>query len=444
MPVPVHVLSGFLGTGKTTALLAQIDARRDERIAVLVNDFGEAAIDQEIIGSDGTVALTEIRGACVCCTAPEGFTDALGVLLDDVAPDRIFVEPTGLARPADLVDTIARGPHRDRVVLGPVVVLVDPHTLGETDVPIVRDQVEAADVLVANRVDLATDDEVERFRAWTAKLWPAPLRVIETAHGRLPRDAFEWPEDAGLRLRRGRTRDRADKGVLARSWIWPGDVVFDRERLADAVARLATGRAGARLARLKGLFRTAEGVYLVEVAGGRLHDRPSGHRRDSRVDVVMEGGDPAPLDLAGEWLSAARMSEEELRVDPERLEVVRPDGTRAVLGRTDLIALPDGVPDIAPLVPGRAGAAARVSEVLDKVGVPLGAEAIVVAADGYATPPVPVEALLPGLLVHSVDGDPLPDGKGGPFRLFIPGDAGPGGPCANVKGVVRIALRIPG
>ena len=103
--------------------------------------------------------------------------------------------------------------------------------------------------------------------------------------------------------------------------------------------------------------------------------------------------------------------------------------------------LANGVEDVSTLVPGRAGEAARVSVLLQTLDAPGDGDAVVVASDGYTTPPVPVSALTTAILVHSLGGDPLPARLGGPFRLLIPGDAGPGGPCANVKGVVRIALR---
>lgn len=444
MPVPVHILSGFLGAGKTTALLDQLGQRAGERVAVLVNDFGEAAIDQQLVDDRGQIALTEIRGACVCCSAPEGFQEAIGTLLDEVGAERIFIEPTGLARPADLIDTLQRGPYRDRVALGPLVVLVDPSVLGDSH-PILEEQVEAADVLVANRVDLASQDDLRRFRAWAEALWPAPLQVYETTFGKVPTQAFDWPAGTGPRLRKAHEHDHDhhDKGITARTWVWPPDARFSKERLTDALARLAMGQAGAALVRFKGLMHTQEGEYLLEIAGGHVHERPTGYRRDSRADVMMATADPEVLDRAGAWLHRALLTDDEQRVDAEQIEVVRPDGTRRTFARSEVMALPGQVRDITPLVPKRAGSAASFASLLDEVGVTRDAEVVVVASDGFATPPVPIEALSTGLLVHSLEDAPLPDSQGGPFRLLIPGDAGPGGPCANVKGVVRIVLRRP-
>ena len=88
----------------------------------------QAALDEAALEADEPFRLTNIPGGCVCCTAPEGFVDALGAVLAE-HPDRLIVEPTGLARPQDLIDTIRRCPHRDALELAPVVVLIDPHQL---------------------------------------------------------------------------------------------------------------------------------------------------------------------------------------------------------------------------------------------------------------------------------------------------------------------------
>lgn len=447
MAVDVHVIGGFLGTGKTTALLRQLRARRGvEKVAVVINDFGTASIDAELVGDEGNT-VAEIEGACICCTAPAGFSAAVGQLVDEVRPDRIFVEPTGLARPADLIDTLRRAPYADRIRIAPLVVLVDPSTLdvdAAQRIALVRDQAEAADVLVANRVDLASDEDLRAFAAWADGLWPGPMRVLQTTHGELPDDVWTWPKQRGgqVRFAHDRGADRAvGHGVVAGSWVWPSDTVFHRLRLVDALARLAAGEAGAALARLKGLFRTEEGVTLVEVAGGRVTDRPTSYRRDSRVDVLFHGEDADAVRVAEAWLGAAVMSEDERQAIASGVEVVRPDGSRRVFDRDEIMALPGGIDDIRPLVPKRRGSAARLMAVLEEAGVPSDAELVVVAADGYATEPVAVADLSTALLVHSVDGGALPATGGGPFRLLVPGDAGPAGPCSNVKGVVRLAAR---
>jgi G3E family GTPase len=455
MATPVHIVSGFLGAGKTTAIRAQLEQRAGERVAIIVNDFGEASLDEATLAESEPFRITSIPGGCVCCTAPEGFVDALGAVLAE-APDRLIVEPTGLARPQDLVDTIRRCAHRDALELAPVVVLVDPRALAaleedgggaEPTLALLGEQAEVADVLVANRTDRCSAQELERFRRFAAALWPGPLRVHETRFGRLPPEWLEWPEGEGPRPRadtgeRHAHSHASTEGALARSWRWGPERVFSHARLCQALARAAAGEAGAALLRFKGIFRTEEGVSRLELAGGALHDAQAAYRRDSRADAIAgAGGAPALERLAG-WLEAALLAEDELRVDPRRIEWVLPDGRVLGVDRARLRALPGQLDDVSQRFPGRQGAAAPVATLLAELGLPQSGRAVVVAADGFASQPVEVAVLARGVLLHSLGDDPLAEGQGGPFRLLIPPDASPEPvSCANVKGVVKVVIR---
>jgi G3E family GTPase len=443
VPVPVHIVSGFLGSGKTTAIRAQLDARAGEKLAIIVNDFGEASLDEAALAESSPFRITNIPGACVCCTAPEGFVQALGAVLEG-APDRLLIEPTGLARPQDLVDTIRRGPHRDALALAPVVVLLDPRKLASADSDeraLLDEQVEAADVLVANRTDLCGDDDLERFDAWVEDLWPAPLAIHRTTHGRVPPALFEWPEGEGARLPRVADRERehrhahSTEGYLARSWVWSPERVFERDRIVAALT-------AAKVERFKGIFRTREGVFRFDVAGGEHHQEPSSHRRDSRADAIVRDTAASGLERLGEELEAAILSEEELRAQAHQIEVAGIDGTSRIVDRGLLASLPDGIDDVAGIFPKRSGAAARVGRLFEHLGIGGDGYAVVCAADGFASEPVALQALGQGFLLHTLAGEALPEKQGGPFRLLIPEDV-PEAPsaCANVKAVTRIVLR---
>jgi G3E family GTPase len=459
--LPVHIVAGFLGAGKTSALRAQLEARRHERVAIIVNDFGEASLDEAILESEAPFGITNIPGGCVCCTAPEGFVEALGAVLA-TAPDRVLIEPTGLARPQDLVDTIRRCRHAGGVALGPLVVLVDPAQLvalelaGEAEtLALLREQAEGADVLVANRIDLCDDEALARFRAFAAACWPEPLVVHETTEGRLPAEALEWPEGEGARAPRERTRpahahaphahphaEPSTADFVARSWRWAPDVVFSHARLSAALGGLVRGEAGASLTRFKGIFRTEQGVSRLEIAGGVLHERRTAFRRDSRADAIARKEHEALLGRAGDLLAEAVLSDAEARLDANRIEVVMPNGSIHDVDRDLLTALQDGIPDVSVRFPKRTGAAARVSALLDRLGVGRSGRAVVVAGDGFASEPVALEVLREGVLLHSDAGAPLSEKQGGPFRLLIPEDASPTPiSCANVKGVAKIVVR---
>jgi len=454
-PVPVHIVAGFLGSGKTTAIRAQLKARRGERVAIVVNDFGEASFDEVTLGEGEPFRITNIPGGCVCCTAPEGFVVALGAVLEG-EPDRILIEPTGLARPQDLVDTIRRSPHSGAVALGPVIVLVDPHQVAaDPDHALLREQAESADVLAANRVDLCSAAELDGFDAWARALWPGPLATLHSEHGKLPAEVFSWPDGAGPRARSAQPRSvrEADShghpghshstaGYSARSWCWPPDAVFALDRLRSALERGLRGEAGAPLTRFKGIFRTQEGVLQLELAGEQLHERLSSYRRDSRADAIVAGRPEAALAKIGSWLEAAELSTAELALSAEQIEVALPDGRTHSVDRATLLALPEPLEDVSSRFPKRRGTAARVAALWDELDLPRSGSAVAVALDGFASEPVPLAGLLEGFLLHTLESEALPAKQGGPFRLLIP-EGTPGVPsaCANVKGVARIVLK---
>jgi hypothetical protein len=205
---------------------------------------------------------------------------------------------------------------------------------------------------------------------------------------------------------------------------------------------LAAGEGGAPLARFKGIFRTEEGTSRLEIAGGTLHDRLTSYRRDSRADAIVRAEDDAALARVGEWLEGAVLSDEERRGDANRVEVVLPDGRVHAVDLELLRELPDPIPDVSSQFPGRAGSAARLSSLFAHLELPSRGRAVVVAGDGFASEPVDLDVLLQGVLLHSLEGEPLPPGKGGPFRLLIP-EAASADPvsCANVKGVAKLVLR---
>ncbi len=437
MRTPVHVVGGFLGTGKTTVLLAEL-ARREgvERCAVVVNDFGQAAIDATLLG--GGVQVTNIPGGCVCCTAPEGLGAAVRAILDELKPDRIFVEPSGLGRPRDVVDMLARGEVAARIALGPTVVLVDP-TRSPVDPTLFAEQLDAADVLVATRCDLADLDQLAAFDAMAHKLWPAPLLVAHATHGVLPAGAWEWPAGAGPRADEpvpdphdhehdhAPARPDSTQGYHSRSWVFPPDAVFLWDGLTALLSRPPV------VVRFKGVFRTDLGWYRLDLAGGVVHPAATSYRRDSRADVIVL--DSAELEEFEARLLAARSVDR----DPDTLDsalvtLIDPSGMEIPLSRGALMAMPGQVVDVATVAPGRSGSGVRLAELLTLTRG--GQSFIVVAADGLTTEPKALEAVGDSVIVHSLSGGALPNDQGGPFRLYAAAGTG----CANVKNVVRVRV----
>ena len=311
MKVPFHVLSGFLGAGKTTAVKDLLARRADrERIAVVVNEFGTLGVDGALLSDCASCILREVPGGCVCCTAMADLEASLEEVSDLVAPTRFVLEPTGLARPSELVDLL-RGPRwANRFDVRPVITILDP----QQDVAeayatsaLFRDQVDTGDILVVSRCDVASEEEILRVEEFARALVPAKLLVVRAFHGALPDEVWDLErppvaqgptllEPAGAS---GHLHGNSLEGHVGRGVAEPPERVYDVERLLAVLERLKSGALTVgRVARAKGLFHTTAGWRLVEIAGGRLTTAETSWRRDSRVDVILK--DPEEKDFF-EW-----------------------------------------------------------------------------------------------------------------------------------------------
>jgi len=321
-PTPTTVITGALGVGKTTAILRLLDrAPAGERWAVLVNEFGEIGIDGATLSRDG-LAVREIPGGCICCTAGVALQVALVRLLREVRPDRLLIEPTGLAHPASVIDALRRPGIREAVARRATLTLVDPRHLEDPrfrQSPTWQDQILAADVLIACKTDLCTPAHIAAFDTFAAARWPPPGLVAHVADGALDPawldlapSSLPGSHDAGHAHVHGAdavpipappgARAHGNDTVQTCGWIWSPDIVFDRDALREAVWELA--RPGGALPRgalrLKGILRTPGAWLLVQADADTARFEPSGWRRDSRLEII------APAAPSPDWYAVDR------------------------------------------------------------------------------------------------------------------------------------------
>src|ERR1700748_2190573 len=160
---PITLITGPLGSGKTT-LLRHILAVQRGKIAIVMNEFGEIAIDTKVIEGKN-VRIAELGGGCVCCSLLGEFEAAVNEIIEKIAPERIVVETTGLAEPEALVFNIQEALPQCR--LDGVVSVIDADMLirfpelGHTT----RLQIESADILLLNKIDLVEPWQVEPLDA---------------------------------------------------------------------------------------------------------------------------------------------------------------------------------------------------------------------------------------------------------------------------------------
>lgn len=168
MSVPVYLVAGFLGSGKTTLmkrLLEHLNAR-GERPLVLMNEFGESNIDNELL--EGSQAqMRELIDGCICCTSKTELTKTLYDIVTNDKPSSILMEATGLADPVEILDICTLPNLLDRISLRTIVSVVDANRWGKVAQAeaLMKRQAKFADILLINKtdvVDATTADKVEK------------------------------------------------------------------------------------------------------------------------------------------------------------------------------------------------------------------------------------------------------------------------------------------
>jgi G3E family GTPase len=276
--VPILLVTGFLGAGKTTVvnqLLAQAEGRR---IAAVVNDFGAINIDAELIegASDGVVSLAN---GCICCSLEGDLLRTLATLLRrEPRPELIVIETSGVADPSDIVRNLMDPVISREAPLETVLCVVDATARPEamTEDALLGSQLRAADIVALSKVDLADAAACAQMRAAIRALRPAVV-VVDAINGAVPSALLFAPDldrvPAPRELRpRGPVADRFE------TLSWTSERPLSLPRLQQAIGRLAP-----KLARAKGLFETVEQpgrLMVFQLAGGRA--------------TLAAGGAPAP------------------------------------------------------------------------------------------------------------------------------------------------------
>ena len=163
------VVSGFLGSGKTTMILATIGKYIEttkKKVVIIVNDFGKIGIDGTVMKKYG-LEVQDMPSGCICCTLGADFLETVNTVASNFKPDLILVEPTGIADPANIIDTMKmyQGPKVDPIRIFVVVDAVRfPLIFKALAVPL-RNQLNAADVIVINKIDESGPEAIRVVKA---------------------------------------------------------------------------------------------------------------------------------------------------------------------------------------------------------------------------------------------------------------------------------------
>jgi G3E family GTPase len=296
-PIPLVVVGGYLGAGKTTILNRLLANAGGRRIAVLVNDFGEINIDAALVRARSDDVI-QLENGCICCSIGGRLADALVAIAQRPhPPDLLVIEASGVSDPQRIAQIGLLDP---AFRLNGVVVAVDATSVDESlRDPLVGDmvrrQIGGASVVVLTKGDLAAPRDLAAAADTVARLSPRAT-VLAASHGDVPWDVFADPAPvpAAPRLLDGTGWRPAGDGVHAaiRTFAYRSNRPFDKPRLRQALKDLPV-----RLLRAKGLVRLAgqAGLHEVHVVGGRLRIGPWPH----------DGGDESALVFLGPFGEAA-------------------------------------------------------------------------------------------------------------------------------------------
>jgi G3E family GTPase len=270
--LPVTIIGGYLGTGKTTLVNHLLRAADGRRLAVLVNDFGATPIDRDLIVS-GDGDTLEISGGCVCCSYGSDLMEIL-MTLPQQRPEieRVVLEASGVALPGMVANAVTLlEPYR----IDGIVVTADAETvraraddgyLGDT----IRRQLAAADLVVLNRCDLVDEASREATLAWIAEQAPA-ARAVPTTRAAIASELLLGLRDGSPPPQLPLALGAPDTAALYESFDLELPLNVDLQRLGILLAAADTG-----VLRAKGIAHGKDGQLVVlHVVGQRFAVEPT-------------------------------------------------------------------------------------------------------------------------------------------------------------------------
>lgn len=211
--LPVTVITGFLGSGKTTLVSHLMQNPGGKRLAIVVNEFGDVGVDGDILKSCAipdcpAENIMELANGCICCTVADDFIPTIEALMAlDPRPDHILIETSGLALPKPLLKAFDWPDIRSKITVDGVIALADAEAVAngrfassveavdaqrladdsiDHETPlheVFEDQISCADIILLTKPDLAGPEGVAAAKAYIAKHAPRPLPVVEVAEG---------------------------------------------------------------------------------------------------------------------------------------------------------------------------------------------------------------------------------------------------------------------
>jgi len=336
-PLPVHLITGLLGSGKTTCLQHLIKQKPDnENWAILINEFGEVDIDasqllantstSNVSNQSDSLKVLAVSGGCICCTAQLGLVTTLNQILSkpENPIDRIWIEPTGLGHPAKIIDALQKTPFAKPLQLQKITCIITPMQLTQErwkKSTVMRDLVHLADTIILNKVDLASDSAKKEANKVLASCYPPKNEIISTQYSAIilnrllqtrPKKPFTLlspiTEQSQHQQHTSHIQEsykskiigtqkcfisQTESGeLLSMGWIWNNELQFNRVKLKVFFEEIAP-----YLIRAKGLLKTGNEWQLLNWSNQLLQFEDIAWREDSRLECLFKTEDDNKVNM---------------------------------------------------------------------------------------------------------------------------------------------------
>ncbi|OEC92569.1 GTP-binding protein [Acinetobacter vivianii] len=305
--VPTHIISGFLGAGKTTLLQHLLTQKpENETWAILMNEFGQIGVDQQLISQQQGYAVKELLGGCLCCSSQLPMQIALARLLTESKPDRLFIEPTGLGHPAQLLEQLTEPHWQSSLAMRALVIVVDGSRLHDeawVKQNLYTDQLKAAQIVVLSHIDCMTAADRQAYMALKQEYEPYVQYWIEAENGQVDIQQLDIQQQALqrkiqplLKIQQAQPMHAPNaeikqlpyhyietaQGYTVAGWKLPKRWQFDFYDLLDVLC------AQQDWVRIKGIFNTDQGWKSFNFNPQQFNYKSAEEGIDNRIEVITQ------------------------------------------------------------------------------------------------------------------------------------------------------------
>jgi len=306
--VKTNVITGFLGTGKTTAishLLTQKPAH--ERWAILVNEFGEIGIDGAILNAKSQamngVYIEEVPGGCMCCASKLPMQIALNNLLKKARPHRLLIEPTGLGHPKEVMQVLGNQYYKNVLQLNNTITLVDARYLDDPRYlshETFNQQLAVADVVVGNKSELYQEIDRQALSNYLNEFLPEHRQLHFSEQGKIQ---LAWLENRAKQIDETHSSEHLNslteteelkipeigyvrainraKDFSSIGWRFSANKVFEYGKLMPSLKQIKADR-------IKGIFITNKGIFAINRTSNDFFEQRVTTAKESRIEIICD------------------------------------------------------------------------------------------------------------------------------------------------------------